>query len=419
MKRLLFIVSIVLLLFLFYHNDFGLTGRINQLQVSEEEYQQLMLERTESNLENTVQLKIDNYVLPYDEVTDSFLFSIDDLENLEEYDLVLEIVMSTNIEYDIALLDYTLSQETIEKNEPIKLLIYSDEKFDEYDIYLTNLPIFKLSLEGYLDEDYPIGDMNQLASMSLHNSNETIESDLYIRLRGDSSRSLPKNQYRINLREFTIGGDEKNNHQSLLGMREDDDWILYSPYNDPEKVRNTLANNLWHDVMGEENRFNVNTGTEGKYVELFINNRYWGLYSLMHPIDAKQLDLNIDRNPEKSDIYYRSISYIDTSYEDFENSLGNEKVLGRFELREPSQPFENPKQWDPLYERFRTEFADKEHLQDYLNNHTDIQNQINYYLFVMLFQATDNLYKNHSRTYRRERIPIIRRKAAQMGSLFS
>ena len=39
MKRLLFIISIVLLLFLFYQNDFGLTGRINHLQVSEEEYQ--------------------------------------------------------------------------------------------------------------------------------------------------------------------------------------------------------------------------------------------------------------------------------------------------------------------------------------------------------------------------------------------
>lgn len=89
----------------------------------------------------------------------------------------------------------------------------------------------KLSLENFIDDNRPIGNGNQLAGMSLYDSNELVESDLYIRLRG-SSRNFPKNQYRIKLRKFTIGGEAKLNHQSLLGMHEDDDWILYSPYND-------------------------------------------------------------------------------------------------------------------------------------------------------------------------------------------
>lgn len=97
---------------------------------------------------------------------------------------------------------------------------------------MTTLPIINLSLENSIDDTHSIGNDNQLASMSLFDSNELVESDLYIRLRGATSRRFPKNQYRINLREFTIGGEAKLNHQSLLGMREDDDWILYSPYND-------------------------------------------------------------------------------------------------------------------------------------------------------------------------------------------
>lgn len=334
--------------------------------------------------------------MPYDETTDSFMYSIGEIENKEEFNPVFEIVMTNNQDYEIALLPYELTEEAIKKNEPVKLLVYSDENFDEYDIYLTTLPILKLSIEGYLDEDYPIGDMNQLASMSLYNSVETIESDLYIRLRGATSRTFPKNQYRINLREFTIGGDEKLNHQSLLGMRKDDDWILYSPYNDPEKARNTLSNNLWHEVMGEENRFGINTGAEGEYVEVFINNRYWGLYTLMHPIDAKQLDLDIEKKAENSEIYYRSISNIDVEPETFESSKGDTLNLGRFEMREPDIPFGDREQWMPLYEHMMMQLADIDTLEEYLFERTDIQNQINYYLFTLLLQATDNNYKNHN-----------------------
>lgn len=396
LKSLLFAISLLILIFLFYNNDFGIVGRVDNLQVSKEEYSELMESRTDSNLDNTFQLKVNGYSLPYDEITDSFMHSIKESVSNEEYNPIFDITMITNIKYDIALLDYTLSKESIKNNEPVKLLVYSDEKFAEYDIYLTTLPIFKLSLEGYLDEENPIGVVNQLANMSLYNSEEIVESDLFIRLRGGSSRAFPKNQYRINLREFTIGGDEKLNHQSLLSMRKDDDWILYSPYNDPEKVRNTLSNNLWHDVMAKENRFDINTGAKAKYVEVFMNNRYWGLYALMHPIDAKQLDLNVERNAKKSDLYYRSISNMDIEREDFEKSTGDERVLGRFELREPSPPFGQSEQWDPLYEHMMIQQANYETLEKYLFTHTDIQNQINYYLYTLLLQATDNNYKNHN-----------------------
>ena len=324
------------------------------------------------------------------------MHSVNDLKELEEYNPVFEIIMANNLEYDIALLDYTLTNEAIENNEPIKLLVYSEEKYDEYNIYLTTLPIFTLSIEGYLDEEQPIGDMDQLASMSLYNSKEIIESDLYIRLRGATSRTFPKKQFRINLREFTIGGDEKLNHQSLLGMREDDDWILYSPYNDPEKARNTLSNNLWKDMMAEENRFDINTGTEGEHIEVFINNRYWGLYTLMHPIDGKQLNLKIKNNVEESEIYYRSISNLEFDKKVFEQSNGEGMDINRFEMREPRTPFGNPAQWQPLYEHMIMQQADIEPLKKYLFEQTDVQNQINYYLFALLLQATDNNYKNHN-----------------------
>jgi hypothetical protein len=395
-KNVLFIVSVLILLFLFYGNDFGITSTVGDLQVTESEYHQLTEERKLSELENTFHLKVNDYVLPYDEKTDSFLFSVGELEEIDESNLMFEIVMDKNLDYEIALLDYTLTEESIENNEAVKLLVYSEDKYDEFDIYLTSLPILSLDVEKPVSEEGPIGVEYQKASMSLYHSKETIQSDLYIRIRGGSSRAFPKNQYRIKLREFTISGEEKLNLQSLLGMREDDDWIIYSPYNDPEKARNTFSNNLWHDTMADENRFNINTGTEGKYVEIFINNRYWGLYTLMHPIDNKQLDLDIENNVEDSEIYYRSISNVGFTPQEFENSTGDEQVLGRFELREPDEPFGEPEQWQPLYEHMMMRQANLKPLENYLFERTDIDNQINYYLFTMLLQATDNNLKNHN-----------------------
>lgn len=395
-KIALFLISLLILIFLFYTNDFGIKSRVEDLRVSEDEYQELIEKRTASVLENTFQLKVDDQVLPYDEVTNSFLVSLDELAYNEEANPIFEIIMANNHDYDIALLGERVSEDTIKNNHTVKLLVYSDTHFDEFDIHFTTLPIFSLTIDNSLESERPIGDSDQRASMTLYSSDETITSDLYIRLRGATSRSFPKNQYRINLREFTIGGDEKLNHQSLLGMREDDDWIIYSPYNDPEKVRNTLSNNLWHDIMGQENRFNINTGTEGRYVEVFINNRYWGLYTLMHPIDAKQLDLNLEDEATESDIYYRSISNLGVEPHDFERSTGKEKVLGRFELKEPEEPFGTPEQWDPLYNHMMMHRADIASLEEYLFNQTDIQNQINYYLFALLLQATDNNFKNRN-----------------------
>ncbi len=394
---MLFVFSVVILLLLFYRNDFGIISRVDNLQIPKEDYQQLTEMRIESKLNHAFRLKVDDYLLPFDETTDSFLFSVSDLENIEDYNPVFELVMEDNLDYEVAVLDHTFTKESIKNNKPVKLLVYSEDKFDEFDIHFTTLPILTLDLEEPSEtENRPIGDINQKASMTLYNKDEKAESDLYIRLRGATSRTFPKNQYRINLREFTIGGEEKLNHQSLLGMREDDDWIIYSPYNDPEKVRNTFSNNLWHDTMAKENRFDINTGTEGEYIEVFMNGRYWGLYVLMHPIDAKQLDLDIENKTEESEIYYRSISNAAALEESFENSTGNERVLDRFELREPDEPFGEKAQWEPLYEHMLMQHANVETLENYLVERTDLENQINYYLFVLLLQATDNNFKNHN-----------------------
>lgn len=75
---------------------------------------------------------MDDYVLPYDETTNSFMYPIDSVESINENNPKFEIVMENNFDYEVVLMDQSITSEMIEKNEPIKLLVYSDEKFDEY-----------------------------------------------------------------------------------------------------------------------------------------------------------------------------------------------------------------------------------------------------------------------------------------------
>ncbi len=52
-----------------------------------------------------------------------------------------------------------------------------------------------------------------------------------IETRGQSSQMFPKKSYALELADDT----------ALLGLPEDDDWVLYAPYNDKTLMRNVVA----------------------------------------------------------------------------------------------------------------------------------------------------------------------------------
>jgi hypothetical protein len=103
-----------------------------------------------------------------------------------------------------------------------------------------------------------------------------------IELRGSSSSGWPKKNYSIETRF----NDGSNRNVSLLGMPEENDWILHGPYSDKSLMRNALAYKLGYD-MG---RWTPRT----RFCEMFINNEYTGVYLLVEKIkrDKYRLDLS-------------------------------------------------------------------------------------------------------------------------------
>lgn len=399
-KAGILLFSLASILYAFSDMDFGRSQYYEDSLINEADYQAIIAEREQLAEVSIPELHFNDYPIQFDSLSSTYLYSLVE-NNPARSNPSMRVVSQDFSRYDIAIVGDILNDEDMSPNAQAALIVYDDDYYKEFSLSATTLPIVSVSMhERVEDRDNPIGAPEKRAHFELFDnrsdassSERVVKSQTYIRHRGASSLRFPKKQFRVKLREFSIGGDVSNNNLSLLGLREDDDWILYSPYNDPEKMRNTLSNNLWHDVMAENNPHDVNTGTEGRFVEVFIDGKYWGVYTLLHPIDAKQLDLTRKNSPE-SDFYYRSYSHREFDIDDFTHfDTGYRR--GRFELRDP-EPNGQPYQWEPLVKHMESLDFDQAGLRTYVEDYAYLPNLIDYYLFFILLQATDNDTKNHN-----------------------
>jgi len=102
-----------------------------------------------------------------------------------------------------------------------------------------------------------------------------------IEIRGAYSASLPQKPYGFETRDAS----GNNRDVSLLGMPEENDWILLANYNDKTFMRNVLAFDLFRNLDHYAPRT--------KMVEVIINNQYQGIYILTEKIKRDKGRVNI------------------------------------------------------------------------------------------------------------------------------
>ncbi|MGB1241493.1 MAG: CotH kinase family protein [Chitinophagales bacterium] len=102
-----------------------------------------------------------------------------------------------------------------------------------------------------------------------------------IETRGSSSQFYPKKSF--GLETQLLNGE--NNNVSLLGMPEENDWILYAPFSDKSLLRNVLA----YQISNRMGRYAART----RLCELFINGNYEGVYVLMEKLKRDKNRINI------------------------------------------------------------------------------------------------------------------------------
>lgn len=158
----------------------------------------------------------------------------------------------------------------------------------------SNLPIIVVNTNGATIGDDPkitatmgIVD-NGPARNNVTDPFNNYSGKIGIEIRGSSSQMFPKKQYGIELRDDAGDGVAA----SLLGMPEEEDWILFAPYNDKSLMRDALAYRLGRSLGHYAPRT--------RFCELVINGVYRGIYVLMEKIkrDDNRVDIN-KLNPEE------------------------------------------------------------------------------------------------------------------------
>jgi len=108
-----------------------------------------------------------------------------------------------------------------------------------------------------------------------------------IEIRGQSSQMFPKKSYGFETRDE----DGENLNVPLLGMPEENDWILYAPYSDKSMLRNFSTFYMGSKLDPYCSRM--------AYCEVIVNNDYKGVYILMEKIKKDENRVNIATlNPE-------------------------------------------------------------------------------------------------------------------------
>ena len=111
------------------------------------------------------------------------------------------------------------------------------------------------------------------------------KSDAQWHVRGGFSATLLKTPFKVDLKDK----NGENKSESLAGLGADDDWILNPMNLDDTKLKEKLFMGLWNR-RAEQVDWNEKM-SEGEYVEVVINQQYWGLFQLQRRIDGKFLAL--------------------------------------------------------------------------------------------------------------------------------
>ena len=150
----------------------------------------------------------------------------------------------------------------------------------------SNLPIVKLTTNWTINAQTTVTGKieiinNETGNNSFFDSPNEYVGPAGIKFRGQSSLWFNKKNYSIEMRD-ELGADLDT---SFLNFPKEEDWILHGPYADKSLLRNVLIMDLARK-MGQY-------ASRTKYVDLFVNGDYLGIYVLMEKIkrDKDRVDI--------------------------------------------------------------------------------------------------------------------------------
>lgn len=260
-----------------------------------------------------------------------------------------------------------------------------------YELFFTQIPLLDITTQ------HEIIDENKApAYITINDTSQiSIRSHIGIEIRGASSQSWPKKKYEI---EFWVDSLGKYTWDvPLLGMRKDKDWILEAMYNEPMRIRSFTNWHIWaktHKLYYGNIEKDAKPYINSRYVELFMNGSYKGIYALTEKIDRKQLQLKRTTPNKVGGELFKSYDWGQAcQFISCPPYTNRELVWGGYEIKYPNET--DTANWQNLYNF--TDFVVNGSDTDFSNsfqNRFVWDNAVDYFIFVNLLAAYDNSAKN-------------------------
>ena len=352
----------MILLCLIFIDKFGLSFSMQSVDK--------IIKNKEQNQELIKELKINGVETVYDKNNNVYYYNISDKYKNSKYILNLNLK-----KYKYKLIGYNFNIIKVDYNKEIDVIIFNDKYYCKTKIVITNLPLISINTKEEIGSDDVKSTFKYINNSS---KQKIVSSNMKIHTRGASSSIFDKKSYRISFYD-----DSYSMKKNIL-IRDyyyDNSFILLSIYRDPSKIRDNLATKLWNDISNDFKSFDINS----KYVELFVNNEYKGLYIFTEPVNRKKLNL------DKKGIVIKANSWDVVNSSDNFNELNEQLYIG-YEIKYPNN--------EELYNKVWSSFLNK--ISDYYNQEIDnnyelITNtfNINNYIDMVIFNTfTNNVDSN-------------------------
>ena len=259
-----------------------------------------------------------------------------------------------------------------------------------------SMPVLRVNFEGKFKKgmDYVFGRM-QLTDID----GSVVELPAKFKTRGATASSyMMKPSFNMKLR---TEDDSNELDAALLGMRSCSSWILDGMAIDRICMRNRVAFDIWNEFsrLPYDTSFDGRCGTEGRFLEVYINDNYYGIYCLSDRINRKLLDLKKVKEEEDGSMLVRGVLYksgtnsISNQNEPGYNEDSTACVVSWHNAWEISYPEDNcgQKTWQPLLDAFSVGKS-----AAYVKKYFFLENLADYQIHVMALSIGDNWgNKNH------------------------
>lgn len=291
--------------------------------------------------------------------------------------------------------DITILGKVYSFSEPIKT-IEKGRKYTasidnvDYALFFSSLPIIKMSTQGEIMDSPDVPGNFEL----LFSDEVQISSHIGVQYRGKSSQSYPKKSMEVAF--WTDESGEDTVDYSVLGLANEDAFNLQAIYNENLRINSKSASELWllihPEVSYSDKEPDAKSGIEMKYVDLFLNGEYRGIYAAGEKIKRKFLKLKKFGDEEiKGELYKSSDFGGATSFKQLNPYDNNSDYWDGYEYKYPKDLID----WANLYEFVGFVIdSDKATFDADYSKKFNVDNAVDYLIFISTLRATDNMLKN-------------------------